>query len=298
MDLVFASPADFRRTITGTVAAIVLGMVVGVSGIRLEVFGAGAPQPPGPAAHESIASTARVEPAARLATTRTVGDYTVTLLDVHRTASETTVRYGVTSANPTFDMVLSVRAVNPDGTIVFPIRSADPGTVRVYPDGTTEQFGGEPADTFANSDLQPGAVVQFGPFLGADATPVLFAATGAELRAGNTTSIAGDEFRVTMETGDVEGIGETANITLTNVSVQGQIQIDWLPGTQLAWFLNGEPVEPFKGGSGFTKTPDYNANVSRAQAIFARAIGDDDVIEVRAAGVGRLTKGDWSFPLD
>lgn len=299
MDLIFASPTDFRRTTVAVFAAIMLGIIVGLSGVKMDVFGAGTAAPPPPTVTQPVASTARIERATDYRMTRSIAGYTVTIRDIEHSATETTIRYEVDSTNPQYGMILAARAVNPDGTVVYPVRSEGPDRMIQHADGTVEWVGPEPAVAFDSRELRPGAVVKFGPFLGSEATPALFSATGAELRAGLTVTLAGDEFYATMEPGSpVDAIGDTTLVTLTSTSADATVQVDWPAGTGLAWTINGQPGEVVKGGGGFNKKPGYEIGGTYAGSLLPAVIGDNDVVEAHAATIGRITQGDWSFPLD
>lgn len=291
-------PAMRSALVSGILAAAA-GAVLGVVGVTVGPFTEG--QPTG--AHDGGDVIFRKPDGlpTPLATPGTIAEvssdgFTASLKGIETLDGATTIFFTLQGPEGgKWDIVGDVRGRNANGSIAFPSVTGPTGDM-VLTSGSTQVS--QMASVFDSDEIEPGATLEFGPFVVEEAGPVEASATGAALGAGVNVDIAGDAFLVTLQRGTLaDGVTETSVITLTNTAEDGSVQLNY-PGHELAVEINGEPIEAFKGGSGFTKQEGYHINVGQADLVLVATIADTDLVELSAESFTRLVKGVWAIPLE
>lgn len=300
VNMLVSNVIHFRRVALWTLLSAVAGAGVGMA-LATHVGGNQLILPP-PVSDEASLPTPVASPGDGV--TRSAGGFGVTLYGIETGASEAIVTYRVSleSQDGFTDMLGVPRIVNPDGSVVIP--SVYGEAEQVDPEADGLQNGAQSAAVFQTGEVQPGALVRFGPFFEGLAEGASFSATGAELRSGFEVVIHGETFLVTLEdVGEVppvEGFGTIdgyiTTLKFANIEEPGSLMFRH-PRSTVTVTVGGEVLEEVKGSSGFTKTEGMDVNAGTASTTFVGIIADDAVVDVRVDSIGRVVKGEWDFPL-
>lgn len=206
---------------------------------------------------------------------------------------ERVIGYAVALPSNRFTDMLGIpRFVNPDGSFVLPSEygtvsagegSSRPGLVDSAPS----------AAIFDSERIQPGAVLRFGPFFEALDQGAALDASAEALAVGHDAAIGGTGFRVTLSTLE-NGVHE---LRFEPLSTDPQIVASH-PGSRVTVTVNGTALTDIKGSTNFAKTEELDVNANQSTVVVGGDIPAGATVSVSIDSIGRVTKGNWDFPLN
>ncbi len=190
-----------------------------------------------------------------------------------------------------------VRIVSPDGSYVVP--SAFGPIEQDESVNLGQQDGAQSIAIFPNDQVQPGAVLSFGPFFQGLEEGASFSATGSQLRAGFEFTVNGEVHRATIEDlGTLKDFErDLTTIKFNNLEQPGLVMLSH-PGSHVTVTVDGAILKEIKGSAGFANALDLDVNANRSSTTVGGAIADDAIVEVGVDTIGIVVKGEWGFPLN
>lgn len=225
--------------------------------------------------------------------TQASGGFEVSILSDSEGSGERVIGYAVSLPSKGFTDMLGIpRFVNPDGSFVLPSEygavSAGEGSSRP---GLADSAPS--AAIFDSERIQPGAVLRFGPFFEALDQGAALDASAAELAVGHDATIGGAPFRVTLSTLE-DGVHE---LRFEPLSTDARIVASH-PGSRVTVTVNGTALADIKGSTNFAKTEELDVNANQSTVVVSGDIPAGATVSVSIDSIGRVTKGDWDFPLN
>ncbi|MBE0611405.1 MAG: hypothetical protein IH609_18630 [Dehalococcoidia bacterium] len=225
--------------------------------------------------------------------TQASGGFEVSILSDSEGSGERVIGYAVSLPSKGFTDMLGIpRFVNPDRSFVLPSEygavSAGEGSSRP---GLADSAPS--AAIFDSERIQPGAVLRFGPFFEALDQGAALDASAAELAVGHDATIGGAPFRVTLSTLE-DGVHE---LRFEPLSTDAQIVASH-PGSRVTVTVNGTALADIKGSTNFAKTEELDVNANQSTVVVSGDIPAGATVSVSIDSIGRVTKGNWDFPLN
>lgn len=180
--------------------------------------------------------------------------------------------------------------INPDGTVVNPL-AYGLGSNTDTNVGVPGIPAGSSGAIYESADIQPGAIIRFGPLFRAGAGSWSVHATGQQLLDGVTTAIGGEQFRVSAQS----TAGMTM-VTLVNVTPDASVMAT-SPASRETVTVDGKAVTEVHGSAGFGKTDSGEINANRSTIVIQAELAPDSEVDISGGSIGMVVRGNWDFPL-
>jgi len=225
---------------------------------------------------------------------KTHAGFTVEFQEATNSAEALVVFYRAFSEEGAWaDMLGIPRIENPDGSIVLPSEYGSVGSDERSSGGIPGLPAGSQGAVFQGRDVQPGAVVRFGPFFRSSAESISVTATGDDLTAGVALEIGGEAFTVTA----IANEDGTTSIQFVNTTPDATV-VATHPGSRVVITVGGKDVPDIHGSTNFAKTVGYDVNANRSTVDVAGSIPGYAEVTLTSSSIGRVHRGAWDFPLD
>lgn len=190
------------------------------------------------------------------------------------------------------DMLGIPRIENRDGTVVLPQAYGENGKRADGSDGVPGLPAGSSSAIYETAQIQPGAVIRFGPFFRSTTEGFSFATSGAALLEGQSATIAGQRFNIVADA----STGVTS-IKFVNVDAAPSVMATH-PGSIVTVTFNGRSADVVHGSANFAKDATLDVNANQSSIVVTGELSADTAVVITSNSTGSVVHGDWVFPLD
>jgi hypothetical protein len=190
------------------------------------------------------------------------------------------------------DMLGVPRIENRDGSVVLPEAYGENGTRSDGSDGVPGLPAESSSAIYETAQIQPGAVVRFGPFFRSSTEGFSVTTSGAALLKGEPATIGGQHFNIVAEAS-----GGMTNIKFLNVDAAPSIMATH-PGSVVTVTFGGRPANVVHGSSNFAKDATFEVNANQSSIVVSDDLSSDAAVVISSNSTGSVVHGDWAFALD
>jgi len=227
--------------------------------------------------------------------TRSAAGVTVEFQSSKALDAKTVVVYYKTSTDvpADFAQMLGIpRIVNPDGSFVLPQAYGLLGESNGIPAEVPGLPAGSSGAVYQAADIQPGAIVRFGPFYRSSGEAFTLKTTGAALLAGESAIIGGEHFTVSAES--------TAGMTIIKFvnEADSPTVMATGPTSNVTVTFDGTPQDVVHGSSNFAKNASYDVVANQSSVTVGGEVSPTATVVLTTPSIGHVLHGDWEFPLN
>lgn len=190
------------------------------------------------------------------------------------------------------DMLGVPRIENRDGSVVLPRAYGENGKRSDGSDGVPGLPAGSSSAIYETAQIQPGAVIRFGPFFRSATEGFSVATSGAALLEGQSATIGGQRFNIVAEAS-----AGMINIKFLNVDTAPSVMATH-PGSIVTVTFDGRPANVVHGSANFAKDATLEVNANQSSVVVNEALSSDTAVVITSNSTGSVVHGDWAFTLD